>query len=93
VDSWNTLNNLSVSEALELMNFRSRVAGRNEPFLSQSHIVNIWNATKGVPRDLVSIGHKIIKIVDKEGPYEVTQKIVDSAIKEFLDKSPPRPKE
>lgn len=80
VDNLITLNRLNIFEAMELFNFRCRVAGRTEPLLSQSHFTKIWQATSGLPKNLILVCQKIIRGVDKKGPYVITEKIIDRAI-------------
>lgn len=50
-----TLTPLSLRDAIGLIGFRSRVAGRDEPLFSEEAMEFIWEASRGVPEDLVDI--------------------------------------
>jgi type II secretory pathway predicted ATPase ExeA len=60
VDSWFRLNSLSLEDTLELIRFRSAVAGRKEPLLTQAAFLEVWRSTRGIPREIVTLCSKII---------------------------------
>jgi type II secretory pathway predicted ATPase ExeA len=60
VNSWFRLNALSVEDTVELIRFRCRVAGRDEPLLTQAGYLEIYEATGGTPRDIVSVCARLV---------------------------------
>lgn len=87
VDSWFQLNPLSLEDTLELIRFRSAVAGRKEPLLSQSAFLLVWEATRGIPREIVALCSKII---DQMGLHD--KNVADNAVVHhaLADSLPPR---
>ena len=54
INSWFRLNPLSIEESVELIRFRSRVAGRDEPLMTQAGFLEILRPRAG-PRERLSI--------------------------------------
>jgi type II secretory pathway predicted ATPase ExeA len=87
VDSWFQLNPLSLEDTLELIRFRSAVAGRKEPLLSQSAFLLVWEATRGIPREIVALCSKIIDQMGLQGKNVADNAVVHYALADSL---PPR---
>ncbi|MFN2196272.1 MAG: ExeA family protein [Anaerolineales bacterium] len=87
VDSWFQLNPLSLEDTLELIRFRSAVAGRKEPLLTQSAFLLVWEATRGIPREIVALCSKIIDQIGLYGKNVADNAIVHHALADSL---PPR---
>jgi general secretion pathway protein A len=78
------LNPLSAKEAFNLINFRATVAGRSEPFLSQSGFVKIWEACGGIPRNLVKVCAMIVDEALAIGTKTIENEVLDHAIEQFM---------
>jgi len=87
VDSWFQLNPLSLEDTLELIRFRSAVAGRKEPLLTQSAFLLVWEATRGIPREIVALCSKIIDQIGLYGKNVADNAVVHHALADSL---PPR---
>lgn len=83
VDSWFRLNPLSLEDTLELIRFRCNVAGRKEPLLTQSAFLDVWQVTKGIPREIVSLCSKVIDVLGKEDKTIADNRVVEQAIREY----------
>jgi type II secretory pathway predicted ATPase ExeA len=84
VDSWFQLNPLSLEDTLELIRFRSSVAGRKEPLLSQSAFLMVWEATRGIPREIVALCSKIIDAMGIQGKSVADNSVVLAALSDSL---------
>lgn len=87
VDAWFRLNPLSLEDTLELIRFRCAVAGRKEPLLTQSAFLEVWKATRGIPREIVAVCSKVIYEMGKQGKSVADNAVVHAAL---LDSQPPR---
>jgi len=87
VDSWFQLNPLSLEDTLELIRFRSAVAGRKEPLLSQSAFLLVWEATRGIPREIVALCSKVIDQMGFQGKNVADNNVIHDALADSL---PPR---
>jgi type II secretory pathway predicted ATPase ExeA len=88
VDSWFRLNPLSLEDTLELIRFRSSVAGRKEPLLTQSAFLEVWKATHGIPREIVALCSKVIDEMGRMNRTVADNAVVLSAL---MDVVPTRP--
>ena len=88
VDAWFRLNPLSLEDTLELIRFRSSVAGRKEPLLTQSAFLEVWKATRGIPREIVSVCSKVIYEMGTQGKAMADNAVVHAALQ---DSRPPQP--
>lgn len=61
VDSWFRLNPLSLEDTLQLIRFRCTVAGRDDPLFEQPAFLEVFEATNGVPREIVSVCARVIE--------------------------------
>lgn len=84
VDSWFSLNPLSLEDTLNLIRFRIRVAGREDPLFTQSAFLEIYEATNGVPREIVSVCSRVIEELGLRGEKTADVDTAQSAIKIFL---------
>jgi general secretion pathway protein A len=75
VNSWFRLNPLSIEESVELIRFRCRVAGRDDPLMSQTGYLEIYEATGGTPREIVNL---CARLVDEMGKRNLTTADVES---------------
>ncbi len=80
VDSWFRLNPLSLEDTLELIRFRSSVAGRKEPLLTQSAFLEVWRATHGIPREIVALCSKVIDEMGRMNRTVADNAVVQSAL-------------
>jgi type II secretory pathway predicted ATPase ExeA len=87
VDAWFRLNPLSLEDTLELIRFRCAVAGRKEPLLTQSAFLEVWKATRGIPREIVAVCSKVINEMGQQGKSMADNAVVHAAL---LDSQPPR---
>ena len=69
VGSWFRLNPLSLEDTLNLIRFRCRVAGREEPLFTQSAFLEIFEATNGVPREVVSVCTRVLDELGNRGEF------------------------
>jgi general secretion pathway protein A len=75
VNSWFRLNPLSIEESVELIRFRCRVAGRDDPLMTQAGYLEIFEATGGTPREIVNL---CARLVDEMGVRNLTTADVES---------------
>ena len=87
VDAWFRLNPLSLEDTLELIRFRCAVAGRKEPLLTQSAFLEVWKATRGIPREIVAVCSKVINEMGQQGKSMADNAVVHAAL---LESQPPR---
>jgi general secretion pathway protein A len=87
VDAWFRLNPLSLEDTLELIRFRCAVAGRKDPLLTQSAFLEVWKATRGIPREIVAVCSKVIYEMGKQEKPLADNAVVHAAL---LDSQPPR---
>jgi general secretion pathway protein A len=87
VDAWFRLNPLSLEDTLELIRFRCAVAGRKDPLLTQSAFLEVWKATRGIPREIVAVCSKVIYEMGKQEKSLADNAVVHAAL---LDSQPPR---
>ncbi len=67
INSWFRLNPLSIEESVELIRFRCRVAGRDEPLMTQAGFLEIFEATGGTPREIVNLCARLIDEMGSRG--------------------------
>ena len=82
VDSWFRLNPLSLEDTLELIRFRCAVAGRKDPLLTQAAFLEVWKATRGIPREIVTLCSKIIDHMGLQGRTAADNGIVQAALQD-----------
>jgi type II secretory pathway predicted ATPase ExeA len=87
VDAWFRLNPLSLEDTLELIRFRCAVAGRKEPLLTQSAFLEVWKATRGIPREIVAVCSKVINEMGQQNKSMADNAVVHAAL---LESQPPR---
>jgi general secretion pathway protein A len=76
VDSWFRLNPLSLEDTFALIRFRCSVAGRKDPLLTQSAFIKIWEATHGIPREIVTVCSRIIDELGQQGKTVADEDVV-----------------
>ena len=84
VDSWFRLNSLSLEDTFELIRFRCSVAGRKEPLLTQSAFIQIWETTRGIPREIVTLCSKVIDELGLSGSTVAGDAVVRLAIQNYM---------
>lgn len=82
VDSWFRLNQLSLEDTLELIRFRCAVAGRKDPLLSQSAFLEVWKATRGIPREIVNLCSKVIDHMGEQGKHVADNAVMQAALED-----------
>lgn len=80
VGSWFRLNPLSLEDTLNLIRFRCRVAGREDSLFTQSAFLEIFEATNGVPREIVSICARVIEELGKRSEMAADVEATRAAI-------------
>lgn len=83
VGSWFRLNPLSLEDTLNLIRFRCRVAGREEALFSQSAFLEIFDATNGVPREIVSVCARVLEELGKRDEFTADIEATQSAIRVY----------
>ncbi|NPV87237.1 MAG: AAA family ATPase [Anaerolineae bacterium] len=83
VDSWFRLNPLSLEDTFELIRFRCSVAGRKEPLLTQSAFIQVWEMTRGIPREIVNLCSKVIDELGQQGKTTADDEVVRLAIESY----------
>jgi general secretion pathway protein A len=86
---WHQLLPLTLSDTSELIRFRCNVAGRTSPLFSQDSMINIYEATQGIPRSIVSLCSEIVsELIGKDlvlGATPIEDTIIGSTIPRFLE--------
>jgi type II secretory pathway predicted ATPase ExeA len=82
VDAWFRLNPLSLEDTLELIRFRCAVAGRKDPLLTQSAFLEVWKATRGIPREIVSVCSRVINEMGAQGKAMADNAVVHAALRD-----------
>jgi general secretion pathway protein A len=85
VSSWFRLNPLSVEDTVELIRFRCKVAGRDEPLISQAGYLEIYEATGGTPREIVSVCARLVDEMAKRTETDASLGTVQAAIAAFKE--------
>lgn len=85
VNSWFRLNPLSVEDTVELIRFRSKVAGRDDPLMTQSGYLEIYEATGGTPREIVNVCSRVIDELGKRDRKSADINIVRAAVESFKE--------
>jgi general secretion pathway protein A len=67
VASWQKLSPLPPDDALSMIQFRSQLAGRQEPLLTDSGFLRLYEYTSGVPRPIIIICGEILRILSRKG--------------------------
>ena len=80
VDSWFRLNPLSLEDTLQLIRFRCTVAGRDEPLFTQSAFLEVFEATGGVPREIVSVCARVIEELGHQRKKTADTEVTKAAI-------------
>lgn len=83
VSSWFRLNPLSIDETLEMIRFRSSVAGRTDLPLSQSCFIELWEETQGIPRRVVSLCSCIIDVLIKTNVHTADDALFRQALNDY----------
>lgn len=82
INSWFRLNPLSIEESVALIQFRCRVAGRDEPLMTQAGFLDIFEATGGTPREIVNL---CARLIDEMGTRGLTTADIDAVQKTIED--------
>lgn len=89
VDSWFRLNALSLEETYELVRFRCTVAGREEPFLTQSATIRLWEETQGNPREIVSLCSIVVDVLGELNKSVADEQILAASVERWHETIPP----
>jgi general secretion pathway protein A len=79
VASWQKLSPLPVDEATALIQFRCQVAGRKEPFYTDSAMLRLYEDTGGVPRPMIMTSAEVIRILIEEEKYVADEMEIEKA--------------
>jgi general secretion pathway protein A len=88
VSSWQRLSPLPSDEALNMIKFRSVVAGREDPLLTDSAFLLLYEFTKGVPRPMIIICGELLHILSREHKSRADTDEMNMAIKSFQERHP-----
>lgn len=92
VKEWHTLNPLPIEDAIELISYRCRVAGRERPFiLTQSGLLNLHDKTNGTPREIVNLCSHVIDVLGEHDKDAADDSIVEEAIDIYESSKSSRP--
>ncbi len=91
VDSWHRLNPLSLEDTLALIRFRCTVAGREDALFTQGGFLEVYEATEGVPRDIVSVCSKAIDELGTRGEHTADTEITQAAVQRHKESHSERP--
>lgn len=83
VDSWFRLNPLSLEDTLQLIRFRCTVAGREQPLFEQAAFLEVFEATNGVPREIVSVCARVLDELGARGLSTAEVEATHSAIENY----------
>jgi len=79
-----TLLPFSLYDAVELIKFRTWIAGRKEPMFGREAIEYIWEATRGNPKDMIIVCGRVINELGSRGQSFVTADIAKVAVESYL---------
>jgi general secretion pathway protein A len=85
VSSWFRLNPLSVEDTVELIRFRCKVAGRDEPLLTQAGYLDIYEASQGTPRAIVSLCTRLLEHMAQNSERTASSQSVEPAIRDWRE--------
>jgi general secretion pathway protein A len=83
VSSWFRLNPLSVEDTVELIRFRCKVAGRDDPLVTQAGYLAIYEASQGTPRAIVSLCARLLEEIAQNGERTASAESVEAAIRDW----------
>jgi type II secretory pathway predicted ATPase ExeA len=85
VNSWFRLNTLSIEDTVELIRFRCKVGGRDDPLLTQAGYLEVYEATEGTPREIVTVCANIIDQLGQNNINSADLETVRKAIKLYQE--------
>lgn len=88
VAAWQKLSALSPQDAWSMIAFRSGVAGRDEPFLTDSAFERIYDSSNGVPRPIVSICNELVKVLIEQRRQIADVEQAELAITQYQQRFP-----
>ncbi len=78
-----TLPPLTMSSALQMINFRLRTAGRDEPLIDDDAFGSMFNASGGIPREIVRLCALATDVlIEKEEDF-VTRQIMEEVLSKY----------
>lgn len=80
---WDRLSALDPNDAFSLINYRCKVAGREEPLLNESAFKALYDFTGGTPRKMVIICHEILRQMHANGHSIATGDDMIEAIEQY----------
>lgn len=83
VRHWQSIGSLPFTEMVQMINFRTTVAGRPEPLFTEPALERLWNATQGVPRPLVLICADAVRLLIETKSQFADEEIVEQAIEMY----------
>lgn len=86
VASWQKLSPLPPDDAINIIQFRSQLAGRQEPILTDSGFLRLYEYTGGVPRPIIIICGEILRILSHEGRPIADTAEVEKAIQAYQER-------
>jgi general secretion pathway protein A len=86
VASWQKLSPLAPDDALRMIQWRSQVAGRQDPILSDAGFFLLNEFTAGVPRPIIIICDEILRLMSEKNLAIADVAEVESAIKAYQER-------
>lgn len=83
VNSWFRLNPLSVEDTVEMIRFRCRVAGRDAPILTQPGFLEVYEASQGTPRAIVSLCARLLEEMASNGEATASVESVAATVRDW----------
>jgi type II secretory pathway predicted ATPase ExeA len=66
VSSWQRLTPLPADDALNMIQFRINVAGRQDPLMTDGGFLKLYEYTEGVPRSIILVCNEILHILARQ---------------------------
>jgi general secretion pathway protein A len=85
VSSWFKLEPLSPEDTVELIRYRCKVAGRDEPLLDERGYLAIYEASEGTPRAIVSLCARLINEMSERRETTASMETVAAAIGDWRE--------
>lgn len=78
-----TLNPLAMNETIEMVGHRLRQAGRHEALFSDEALLDLYDTTAGIPREIVRLCSMSLSILISQNGSRVDKTIMNKAISQY----------
>jgi general secretion pathway protein A len=79
IDTWMQLSPLDISEMTEMIEFRTKLAGRKDPLFTRNAFEGLWEVTLGVPRATVNVCQAALNMAIEIGDTKISAKTLETA--------------